>query len=260
MLTRRRGSFSGREILLHKCGDASRGQGGAARYDAGRSEGLALGVAGAVSEPLAGTAIVDGEVHGSLLVAIVQGDNHPASVSIAVGADHETVRVFRSLNIVTHGARPDETAVVAKSPEQAGVAGLLRAVVDADESVLVVAATGAPPRPALGVSMAEVVMDDAGDIESRLHREVVATATAYLLVVRHDAELRLPERDAVMAAGVAQLLAYAFHVRYGRVRPVAVPKDEVGHLWRVAEECLRAVLGEERADGVATLPVGLVNA
>ena len=134
---------------------------------------------------------------------------------------------------MAHGSRPDKAAVVAQCPEQLGVLCPLChrhavasprsfTVVDPDKPILIVAATGPPPRPALGIGIAQVMVDDPCHVECRLHGEVVASATANLLVVLHDAQFGLPESDVVFPAGVAECLAYFFHIRDRGVGPIAM--------------------------------------
>ena len=104
------------------------------------------------------------------------------------------------------------------------------------------------------------MMDDTSHIEGCLHREVVRSSAANLLVVAHDAEFCLPELDVLLLTCFPNLHSDFSHVWDRGIGPVAMSTDEREELLGLAQIGLRTVLGEEGVDFVASLPVGHVGA
>ena len=104
------------------------------------------------------------------------------------------------------------------------------------------------------------MVDDARHVKGRLHAEVISAPTAYLNVVRHDAQLRLPVVNPEPAGGVGQPHPYVAHGVCGRVCPIAVACYHRQHAAAAAHVSVGAVFGEQRPQLIGPLPVGHVGA
>ena len=102
-------------------------------------------------------------------------------------------------------------------------------------------------------------MDDAGYVESGLHGEIITSATAYFLIITHDASLGLPELNALLSAGFPYLHTHFTHIRYWRIGPITVTTYKHRHLFYVAQVGFRTVFGKESVDFITPLPVGLMR-
>ena len=113
------------------------------------------------------------------------------------------------------------------------------------QAVLVILAHGTPPLPCTRIGKDQIVVYDTCHVQRRAHREVISSATADLLVVAHDAILRLPEVDPARAERIAQRHPHVAQHLKRRSGPIGVTGYEARHVGHVADICINAVAREE---------------
>ena len=132
--------------------------------------------------------------------------------------------------------------------------------IDTDEAIAVVATHGAPPAPTGGIGKDKVTMNDARNIESSTHGVVEVLTTANLLIIAHDAYLRLPEVHTCFADSVAEPHADLGHLLDRRISPIRMSANDMLKLWHIADIGVSTIGREESLNLITSLPISHMSA